>query len=110
MAIGMMTVVTNQASLESELASFIGEYERANNSHDIERVVPFIAEDATYWFSDGSYQGIGETLMVSRSTIAAQSRGSVQACRPQCPRWMISSAPCRRSSTRGLCGGRSSAR
>ncbi|MCW8375883.1 YybH family protein [Streptomyces justiciae] len=52
--------MTNQVSMESELALFMGEYERANNSHDIERVVPFIAEDATYWFSDGSYQGIEE--------------------------------------------------
>lgn len=70
MTIGMMTVVTNQASLESELASFIGEYERANNSHDIERVVPFIAEDATYWFSDSSYQGIGEIRSAIEKTFA----------------------------------------
>ncbi|WP_338704059.1 nuclear transport factor 2 family protein (plasmid) [Streptomyces sp. Q6] len=45
---------------EQELAAFMREYEAANNSHDIERVVPFIAEDASYWFSDGSYRGIKE--------------------------------------------------
>jgi ketosteroid isomerase-like protein len=66
----MMTVVTYQASLESELAAFMGEYERANNSHDIERVVPFIAEDAMYWFSDGSYRGIGEIQSAIEKTFA----------------------------------------
>lgn len=66
----MMIVVTNQVSLESELASFMGEYERANNCHDIERVVPFIAEDATYWFSDGSYQGIEEIRSAIEETFA----------------------------------------
>ncbi|SED68820.1 nuclear transport factor 2 family protein [Streptomyces sp. Ag109_O5-10] len=52
--------MTNHVSLATELASFIGKYERVNNSHDIEQVVPFIAEDATYWFSDGSHKGIRE--------------------------------------------------
>jgi len=66
----MMAVVTDRTSLESELASFMGEYERANNSHDIERVVPFIAEDATYWFSDGSYRGIAEIRSAIEKTFA----------------------------------------
>lgn len=66
----MMTLVMNQLSLGSELASFMGEYERANNSHEIERVVPFIAEDATYWFSDGSYQGIDEIRSAIEKTFA----------------------------------------
>lgn len=66
----MMDVVTDRTSLESELALFMGEYERANNSHDIERVVPFIAEDATYWFSDGSYRGIGEIRSAIEKTFA----------------------------------------
>jgi ketosteroid isomerase-like protein len=67
---GMMAVVIDRATLESELASFMGEYEQANNSHDIERVVPFIAEDATYSFSDGSYQGIGEISSAVEKTFA----------------------------------------
>ncbi|MEV6501531.1 YybH family protein [Streptomyces prunicolor] len=62
--------MTDRTSLESELALFMGEYERANNSHDIERVVPFIAEDATYWFSDGSYRGIGEIRSAIEETFA----------------------------------------
>jgi uncharacterized protein (TIGR02246 family) len=41
----------------NQLAPFMAEYERAANSHDIGRVLPLIAEDATYWFTDGSYRG-----------------------------------------------------
>ncbi|MGN8025389.1 YybH family protein [Microbacterium sp. 22242] len=48
---------------------FIREYERRTNSHDLEQLAPLIAEDATYWFSDGSHVGraailaaIGETF------------------------------------------------
>ncbi len=66
----MMTVVTNQVALESGLVLFMREYEQANNARDIERVVSFIAEDATYWFSDGSYQGIGEIRSAIERTFA----------------------------------------
>ncbi|WP_329254425.1 nuclear transport factor 2 family protein [Streptomyces sp. NBC_01478] len=62
--------MTHQISLESELTAFMGEYERANNSHDIERVVPFVADDATYWFSDGSYQGIEAIRSAIEKTFA----------------------------------------
>lgn len=48
----------------------MGEYERANNSHDISRVVPFIAEDAVYWFSDGSHRGIEEIRSAIEKTFA----------------------------------------
>jgi len=48
------------SDLAAELTAFVAGYEQANNSHDIDRVVPMIAEDATYWFSDGSYQGLEE--------------------------------------------------
>jgi RimJ/RimL family protein N-acetyltransferase len=44
-------------STEAELTAFMRAYERATNSHDVARVVPLIAEDATYWFTDGSYHG-----------------------------------------------------
>jgi uncharacterized protein (TIGR02246 family) len=44
--------------LTAELTAFMTRYERATNSHDIDRVAPLIAEDATYWFSDGSHQGL----------------------------------------------------
>ncbi|WP_199549739.1 nuclear transport factor 2 family protein [Streptomyces sp. N35] len=57
-------------ALELELASFMRGYEAANNSHDIERVVPFIAEDASYWFSDGSYRGINEIRSAVEATFS----------------------------------------
>jgi ketosteroid isomerase-like protein len=44
----------------AELTAFLRRYEQANNSHEIDRVVPLIAEDAVYWFSDGSYRGSDE--------------------------------------------------
>lgn len=65
-----MVAVTDQAVLESELSLFMGKYEAANNSHDIERVLPFLAEDAVYWFSDGSYRGIEEIRSAIEKTFA----------------------------------------
>lgn len=65
-----MGAVMDRMPLESELVSFMREYESANNSHDIERVVPFIAEDANYWFSDGSYRGIEEIRAAIEKTFS----------------------------------------
>ena len=33
------------------------EYERRTNTHRFEQVAPLIADDAVYWFSDGSFRG-----------------------------------------------------
>ena len=38
-------------------AEFLHEYERRTNPHRFEEVSPLIADDATYWFNDGSFQG-----------------------------------------------------
>lgn len=57
--------------LAAELTSFMARYEQANNSHDIDRVAPLIAEDATYWFSDGSYAGITAIRAAVEETFAA---------------------------------------
>lgn len=43
-----------------ELTTFLKSYEQANNSHIWANIEPFIAYDATYWFTDGSYTGIDE--------------------------------------------------
>ena len=48
------------SDLADELTAFLMRYEQANNSHEIDRVMPLIAEDAVYWFSDGSYRGLDE--------------------------------------------------
>jgi len=49
----------------------MAEYERAANSHDVRRVLPLIAEDATYWFTDGSYRGRDEIGRALERTFAA---------------------------------------
>jgi ketosteroid isomerase-like protein len=41
-----------------ELTAFMRRYEQATNKHDFDDLAPLIAEDATYWFTDGSYHGI----------------------------------------------------
>ncbi|MHC6220095.1 Cif family virulence factor [Arthrobacter sp. MMS24-S77] len=47
----------NREGLVDELTAVMRGYAAANNTHDIEQVLPYIAKDATYWFSDGSYEG-----------------------------------------------------
>jgi RimJ/RimL family protein N-acetyltransferase/ketosteroid isomerase-like protein len=56
---------------ESELTEFMRAYERATNSHDIARVVPLIAADATYWFTDGSYHGREAVTQAIKTTFAS---------------------------------------
>ncbi len=43
-----------------ELANFLKDYERLSNNLNFDEVAPFIADDAVYWFSDGTHRGIGE--------------------------------------------------
>ncbi|WP_437770419.1 YybH family protein [Arthrobacter sp. KNU40] len=47
----------NRESLVKELTDVMRGYEAANNTHDIERVLPYVDKDASYWFSDGSHEG-----------------------------------------------------
>jgi ketosteroid isomerase-like protein len=58
------------SDLAAELSLFMDRYEQANNTHDIGRVAPLIAEDATYWFSDGSHQGLSEITVAVERTFA----------------------------------------
>lgn len=46
------------SDLHAELTEFMYQYEQATNRHNFDELAPLIAEDATYWFTDGSYQGI----------------------------------------------------
>jgi ketosteroid isomerase-like protein len=43
-------------------AEFLRRYERATNSHDIARLAPLIAADASYWFTDGSHHARDDVL------------------------------------------------
>ncbi len=44
--------------LSHELFCFLKEYEALANKCDFDLLIPYIAEDAVYWFSNGSYRGI----------------------------------------------------
>ncbi|MFI1092272.1 YybH family protein [Streptomyces sp. NPDC020917] len=59
------------SDLADELTAALRRYEQATNSHDIDRVVPLIAEDATYWFSDGSHHGLDEIAGAIKRTFDA---------------------------------------
>jgi ketosteroid isomerase-like protein len=54
--------------MQEELDVFLREYEEANNSHNWDNVESFIAPDATYWFTDGSYLGIEEIRAAVEAT------------------------------------------
>ncbi|MER7810401.1 nuclear transport factor 2 family protein [Streptomyces sp900116325] len=54
----------------ARLTEFIRTYEQATNSHDITQLVPLIAPDAVYWFSDGSHRGRKAILSAIAKTFA----------------------------------------
>ena len=54
--------------MNPDLTSFMQAYEQANNSHIWANVASMIASDATYWFTDGSYTGIGEIRQAIEAT------------------------------------------
>jgi uncharacterized protein (TIGR02246 family) len=59
------------SDLITELSAFMADYGRAANSHDVAQVLPLIADDATYWFTDGSYRGREEIAGALERTFAA---------------------------------------
>lgn len=54
----------------NELTAFLARYEQATNGHDFTELEPLIAEDATYWFTDGSHQGIDAIRTAVERTFA----------------------------------------
>lgn len=57
--------------LAAQLTAFLRRYEQANNSHRLDRVLPMVAEDAVYWFSDGSFRGAREIAGAVQRTFDA---------------------------------------
>jgi hypothetical protein len=47
--------------LGAELTAFMHQHQQATNRHDFDEPVPLIADDATYWFTEGSDHGIAAT-------------------------------------------------
>lgn len=60
-----------EPDLAGELSAFMRAYQAANNEHDVELVAPMIADDASYWFTDGSYRGLAQVKDAISRTFAA---------------------------------------
>lgn len=56
--------------MPAELTAFMRQYEEATNRHDFDLLAPLIAEDATYWFTDGSHRGIAAIRAAVSRTFA----------------------------------------
>jgi uncharacterized protein (TIGR02246 family) len=54
-----------------DLDEFLRHYEEASNSHDFDRVAPLLADDAVYWFSNGTHVGIDAIRRAFETTWAA---------------------------------------
>jgi hypothetical protein len=54
---GEAITINDKLELQRELDTFLKAYEAAANSRDFTRVAPFIADDASFWFTNGHYQG-----------------------------------------------------
>jgi len=54
--------------MDASLETFLMEYARCTNTHQFDAVAPLIAEDAVYWFSDGSYRGLSSIRLAFERT------------------------------------------
>ena len=50
---GEAITINNTIELRHELDTFLEAYEKATNSCDFDTVAPLVANDATFWFTDG---------------------------------------------------------
>jgi ketosteroid isomerase-like protein len=54
---GEAITINDKLELQRELDTFLRAYELATNTCDFNVVSPFIADDATFWFTNGRYEG-----------------------------------------------------
>jgi len=54
---GEAITINDKIELQNELDTFLKAYEQAANSRDFSKVAPFIADDASFWFTDGQFKG-----------------------------------------------------
>lgn len=54
---GEAITINDKVELQRELDTFLKAYELAANSCDFDNVAPLIADDATFWFTNGQYEG-----------------------------------------------------
>lgn len=46
-------------ALTAELDAFMADYEERTNARALDRWRELVADDATYWFTAGSFEGVG---------------------------------------------------
>lgn len=54
---GEAITINDKLELQRELDTFLTAYESAANSRDFNAVLPFIADDVIFWFTNGQYEG-----------------------------------------------------
>jgi ketosteroid isomerase-like protein len=54
---GEAITINDKIELQHELDTFLKAYEKASNSCDFDNVAPLIADEATYWFTNGIFEG-----------------------------------------------------
>jgi ketosteroid isomerase-like protein len=52
---GEALTINDKLELRRELNTFLEAYEEAANSRDFSKVAPFIADNATFWFTNGEF-------------------------------------------------------
>jgi|GEM_PF-464292 len=65
---GEAITINDKLELQRELDTFLKAYEKAANSRDFDQVAPFIADDASFWFTNGQYQGKQEVRKAFEET------------------------------------------
>ena len=69
-SMAMRLLVSHAEAEDVAQEVFLRAYEQATNSHDITQLVPLIAPEAVYWFSDGSHRGREAVLSAIAETFA----------------------------------------
>lgn len=54
---GEAITINDQIELQFELNTFLEAYEEAANSRSFDAVAPFLADEATFWFTNGRFNG-----------------------------------------------------
>lgn len=57
-------------SAQLDLTNLLSEYEKFANTNDFNSLLPFIDEQALYWFTNGTYRGIEEIRRAFEETWA----------------------------------------
>ncbi len=65
---GEAITINDQLELQRELDTFLQAYEEAANSRDFSKVAPLIADDASFWFTNGHYTGKQEVQKAFEET------------------------------------------